>query len=99
MPESIGFIVNETLLHPGDSFDFETNYPYKVLALPIAAPWMIRKEALDLGVKLKPERIIPIHDGMLKNFAAIATSNLAQKYFEPYGIKFHPLKPGEILEV
>lgn len=97
-PESIGYIINDTLLHPGDSLNFDTTKKFSVLALPIAAPWMVRREAIDLTKKIKPAGIIPIHDGMLKDFAAQATYTLFKKILEKEGITVHPLKLGESLE-
>lgn len=98
-PESVGYILNKTLLHPGDSLTFETSNPYTVLALPVAAPWMTRMEAIALAAKLKPAHIIPIHDGMLKDFAAQASYNLFKRLFGAHGSELHPLKLGETLEV
>jgi len=98
-PESIGFLINEKLLHPGDSLNFDNSVPYKVLALPIAAPWMVRKEAIDLGIKLKPKHVIPIHDGMFKSFAADANIALFKKLFGLQGIELHPLRLGEVFEI
>ncbi len=98
-PESVGFIVGDVLLHPGDSFDFDASLSYRVLALPVAAPWMVRKEAVDLGLRLKPAHVIPIHDGMFKTFAADANTALFTKLFGQQGIVVHPLRPGEALEI
>ncbi len=98
-PESVGYIIGGKLLHPGDSFNFETNHPYEVLALPIAAPWMVRKEAIDLAITLKPVHVIPVHDGMLKDFAARATSTLVKKILEQASIQLHPLQPTDTFEI
>jgi L-ascorbate metabolism protein UlaG (beta-lactamase superfamily) len=53
-PESVGFIVGEKLLHPGDSFDFETTLPYSVLALPPTRPvcstFVSRREVSSTGI-------------------------------------------------
>ena len=43
--------------------------------------------------------IIPIHDGNFKEFALKGTYETAAGFFKPHGIQFHPLKPGELLEL
>jgi L-ascorbate metabolism protein UlaG (beta-lactamase superfamily) len=98
-PESVGYIIGEKLLHPGDSLHFETNHSYEVLALPIAAPWMVRKEALDVAIKLRPAHIIPVHDGMLKDFAAQTNAALAKRFIGEACPDFRALKSEEVLEV
>ena len=98
-PESLGFIINDKLLHAADSLDFDTSFPYQVLALPVAAPWLLRIEVIQLAIKLKPKHLIPIHDGMLKDFAARTNTSVLEKILVPHGIQFHPLQPNEVLEV
>ena len=89
-PRNIAYVVDGTLLHPGDSFDASLdafkNIP--VLALPIMAPWCTEPAAAAFAERLRPKQIIPIHDGYVKDFFLEARHQNYQRYFEGKGIKF-----------
>jgi L-ascorbate metabolism protein UlaG (beta-lactamase superfamily) len=81
-PRNIAYVVNEHLLHPGDSFDRSLD-PYRgidLLALPVMAPWNTELEVAEFALRISPKRVIPIHDGYAKDFF------LKQRYqnFENY---------------
>ena len=62
--ENIGFIVNDVLCYPGDSFA-RPDQSVDILLLPVAAPWMKISEALDYVRVIKPRVVIPTHDAIL----------------------------------
>jgi L-ascorbate metabolism protein UlaG (beta-lactamase superfamily) len=66
--ENCGFYINEYLFYPGDSFVLPEK-EVKVLALPVAAPWMRLEECIEYAKKVKPEAVFPVHDGMLRRAA------------------------------
>lgn len=61
---NIGVLINDSVYYPGDSFA-DPLRPIKVLALPVAAPWLKLSESLDFLRTIKPERAFPTHDGIL----------------------------------
>ncbi|MBB5869957.1 L-ascorbate metabolism protein UlaG (beta-lactamase superfamily) [Allocatelliglobosispora scoriae] len=61
---NIGFIIDENVYHPGDSF-FVPQGQVQTLLVPASAPWLKLSEALDFARAVKPARAIPIHDAML----------------------------------
>ncbi len=67
VPENIGFVV-DGVFHPGDSYEPVRAPPCDVLALPVAGPWLNLNQAMDLVDAVRPKRIIPIHDAILKDF-------------------------------
>jgi L-ascorbate metabolism protein UlaG (beta-lactamase superfamily) len=52
------------LLHPGDSF-FVPDQPIETLAVPIDGPWLKLSEAVDYVKAVRPETVLPIHEGEL----------------------------------
>ena len=52
------------LFHPGDSLRVPDE-PVEILALPVMAPWMAVKEAIDYFRAVSPQVAIPIHEKML----------------------------------
>jgi L-ascorbate metabolism protein UlaG (beta-lactamase superfamily) len=98
-PINVGYIINKTLFTPGDSFDFKLSSIPSVLALPVAAPWGTTTRAVELALELKPQHIIPVHDAVLNPEFAPRILEMIGGIFEKAGLKFHPLKSGEILEI
>ncbi len=99
LPHNFAFLINNTLLHPGDSISFEP-VKCKVFAMPVAGPWLKLLDAIAIAEKLKPEFVIPIHDAIIKDFMLERMYNLMCKpTLEKSGISFKPLQLGEQLEV
>ena len=61
---NIGYLVDGTLLHPGDSFHVPDRR-VDVLALPTGAPWLKASEAVDYLRAVSPRLAVPIHEGVL----------------------------------
>jgi len=95
-PENIMMTVAGKLAHPGDSHHFQTKAP--ILALPIQAPWGSLTEAVELAERLKPQAILPIHDWHWNDKAREMLYKRLEDYFGKIGIKFVPLKTGEMVE-
>ena len=92
-PEEIGVHYLDRLSHPGDSHSFtETK---AILALPVQAPWGSLVEAVRLGLELKPQHILPIHDWHWSEEARQGTYSDLEEIFGNAGITFHSLKTGE----
>ena len=56
------------LLHPGDSF-FVPDRPVQTLAVAIDGPWLKLSEAVDYVKAVRPETVLPIHEGELTDVA------------------------------
>lgn len=59
-----GYLVDGTLLHPGDAFTVPERTP-DVLLLPTAAPWLKLSEAVDYLRAVAPPLAVPIHEAVL----------------------------------
>lgn len=98
LPENLGYLINNSFLHPGDSYRIKEVGPLNVLALPVAGPWALT-DALEFAVRMRPETVIPIHDAGLKDFSLERVYYNCKLYFERHSIVFHPLSLDEMLEV
>lgn len=91
-PEQIGVHYLNLLSHPGDSHSFSETKA--ILALPITAPWGNMVTAVNLGIKLKPKYILPIHDWHLNDTARQQAYNSLVQIFEKHNITFVPIANG-----
>lgn len=93
--DNVGYLIGGRLAHPGDSL-VAPDRAVEVLALPVMAPWMAVKEAIDYLRAVAPRRAIPIHEGWLANPAALyrIITSLA-----PTGLDWHEIDDGSLLEV
>jgi L-ascorbate metabolism protein UlaG (beta-lactamase superfamily) len=92
-PEEIGIHYLDLLSHPGDSHHFtETK---AILALPVTAPWGSMVRAVNLGLELKPQYILPIHDWHWRDEARTGAYDSLEKVFGDAGIRFLKLENGK----
>lgn len=68
--ENTGFVVDDTVWHPGDSFDADTGTDadapsVPVLLVPAGGPWMKVGEAIDFVRAVRPRVAVPIHQAGL----------------------------------
>lgn len=101
-PPNVAYVVEEKLLHPGDSFarSLDTCRGIPLLALPITAPWTSEIGAAEFAERLAPKAVIPIHDGYVKEpFVRMRHDNWG-KHFSAKGVRWKSLlAPGDSDEV
>ncbi|WP_219467129.1 MBL fold metallo-hydrolase [Nonomuraea rhizosphaerae] len=88
---NVGFVVDESVYHPGDSL-FVPEARVETLLVPAAAPWLKLAEAIDFVRAVKPVRAFPIHDATL--------NDLGHEYFAGWmefkgGTDYAQLRVGE----
>lgn len=100
-PKNTAYIVGGKLLVTGDSFDEELEKlkGIEILALPIMAPWLRAIDAVAFAAAVGAKAIIPVHDGFARDFFLERQYPGFAKSFKEIKVDFHPLKPGETLEV
>lgn len=87
--QNTGYFINNRLFYPGDSLTIP-NKKVKILALPVAGPWIKVSEAIDYALKIKPNICFPVHDGILVNFGMAHTA--PQTILSNSNIKFEILE-------
>jgi len=101
-PQNTAYLVDNSFLHPGDSFadSLDAVKNTIVLALPVMAPWNTELEVAAFAGRIRPRQVIPIHDGYAKDFFRRMRYENFENYFSKQGIEFIPLDaPGASVEV
>jgi hypothetical protein len=83
-PDNLACLVNDRLLHSGDSFDpgLGEFRGVEALALPVTAPWMTELDAAAFAERLAPRRVLPVHDGYVKDFFRLRRYEAFRGYLE-----------------
>jgi len=87
-----GYMI-DNLCYPGDSL----NYPdanVDILALPITAPWMKVKDAVDYAKNINPRIIFPVHDAYIHEWANFIW-RVPENILKDFGIEFKKLELGK----
>lgn len=99
LPHNIAVLVDDRVLHPGDSHEPYGLERCDVLALPIMAPWANVVEAINFAIKLRAKIVVPIHDAFVKDFLLSRIYQMAAAALAPHGIVFRSLGLGEAIDV
>lgn len=92
---NVGFLVGGRLFHPGDSLQVP-DAEVEILAVPVMAPWMAMKEAIDFERAVGPKASIPIHDALL-SVKGLYYDRLAQ--MGPADLRWLDLDSGEPVDL
>jgi L-ascorbate metabolism protein UlaG (beta-lactamase superfamily) len=102
VPRNVACLVNGRLLNTGDSFHpLLTRYRgVEALALPISAPWLKELDAAGFAERLAPRRVVPVHDGYLRDFFRTRRYDTYAQYLEKRCIGFEAkVGPDTALEL
>lgn len=95
---NVGYLVEGAVLHPGDAFpDLPDGADVRVLALPVAAPWLRLADAVDYARRMTPGVVVPIHDVLLSDIGKAAFDRITTGLLGE--IVYRRLAPGEPLTV
>jgi hypothetical protein len=72
---NLGFLVEDSVYHPGDSFDVPGGARVDTLFVPISAPWLKLSEAVDFVRAVAPRRAYALHDCLLSDAGFKVTDN------------------------
>jgi len=92
---NVGFFIQNTFFFPGDAFTL-INKEIKLLALPVAGPWMKISEALDYALTLKPIKAFPVHDAGSTSISFV--HSFVERVLGPKGIEFINLEDGGTID-
>ncbi len=90
-----GYLVDGRLYLPGDSLQVPSQ-AVEILAVPVAAPWMAAKEAVEFVRAVDPTVAVPIHEKVLASTAMVY--GLLQK-LKPTDTQWLDLDDGRTVEV
>jgi L-ascorbate metabolism protein UlaG (beta-lactamase superfamily) len=93
---NLGFLVEESLYHPGDSFDLPTDVQVDTLFVPISGPWLKISESIDFVRAVAPRRAFALHDCLLSEAGfAVYDGNMARLS----GCEYARLTAGEAVSL
>lgn len=95
---NVGFLVNDTVYHPGDSFTVPPTTVDTAL-VPVHAPWSAIGEVLDFEIALRAKRAYQIHDGLLNENGFGVVYGHVRRIAGEYGTDFRVLDPGETVDL
>jgi L-ascorbate metabolism protein UlaG (beta-lactamase superfamily) len=95
--ENVAYLVEESLLHPGDAYVVPP-VPIDTLLVPTSGPWTKTGDAIDYVRAVGPARSIQIHEGSL-NARGIASVARLLGADGATGIPLLTLSDGESVEI
>jgi L-ascorbate metabolism protein UlaG (beta-lactamase superfamily) len=89
---NVGYIVEGTVYHPGDSL-IVPDVPVQTLLVPTHAPWGRTSEVVDFMISVRAPQAFQIHDGLINERGTALIEGLINRTTTPYGIAFEHLAP------
>lgn len=96
--ENIGVVIDDSVVNPGDSFDYP-NVETNVLFVAIAAPWLKIVESMNYVESVKPKIVIPVHNALLSEFGESVNGSWMKEVCGSIGAEYRVLAPGESVMV
>lgn len=62
---NLGFLVEDSVYHPGDSFDVPAGATVETLFVPVSGPWLKLSESVEFVRAIGPRRAYALHDSLL----------------------------------
>jgi L-ascorbate metabolism protein UlaG (beta-lactamase superfamily) len=62
---NLGFLIEDSIYHPGDSFDVPEGATVDTLFVPISGPWLKLSESVQFVRSVAPRQAFALHDGLL----------------------------------
>ena len=92
---NLGYLINESVYHPGDSFDVPADAHIDTLFVPVSGPWLKLSESVDFVRAVAPRRAYALHDGLLNdNGYAVTDANMSKLS----GCEYARLAPGTTVD-
>ncbi|MET9273860.1 MBL fold metallo-hydrolase [Kribbella sp. NPDC003557] len=92
--ENVGFLVDDAVYHPGDSFTRPDRAVHTNL-VPISGPWFALPPAVEYARAVQAEQLVGIHDGLLSPIGL----GMFPRFFNSDERPYHGLTPGQSLEI
>jgi L-ascorbate metabolism protein UlaG (beta-lactamase superfamily) len=96
---NIGYLVDENVYHPGDSFIIPDGISVKTLLVPVHAPWNKVSEVVDFVIGVRAPRAFPVHDALLNGTGLELVEGHVKRLGAKYGTEFTHLSTRESVDV
>lgn len=98
MVANVGYLVADSVYHPGDSF-VVPDVPVQTLLLATNAPWSKASEVIDFAVAVRAARAFQIHDSLVTDVYANIVEGHLVRIAGPFGLDFTHLRPTQTVTV
>ena len=85
--QNTGYFIGRDLFYPGDAFTNPKKL-VRILALPVAAPWLTIQDVLQYVKEVNPKIAFSVHDGMLNEFGLGYVKKVIPEILKSFGISF-----------
>lgn len=96
---NIGYLIDDNVFHPGDSFVVPDGIDVKTLLVPIHAPWSKVGEVVDFVISVRAPRAFPVHDALLNELGRGIVEGHVTRIGARYGTTYRRLAPRDSVEV
>jgi L-ascorbate metabolism protein UlaG (beta-lactamase superfamily) len=87
MIANVGYLIDDAVYHPGDSFTVPP-VPVNTLLLPAAAPWSKMAEVIDFAIAVRAPFAYPIHDFVISDTYQGILRNVLGSIVERFGVQY-----------
>lgn len=95
MVANIGYLIDGSLYHPGDSFTVPHGVDVSTVLVPVHAPWSKTAEVIDFVTSVRAARAFQIHDALLNETGVQLVEGHVARIGGLYGTEFRHLALGE----
>lgn len=96
---NIGYLLDDNVYHPGDSFVVPDGVSIQTLLVPLHAPWSKASEVVDFVIAVRAPRAFQIHDGLLNDIGLNIVEGHVRRLGAKYGTEYRHLSAGESVEL
>ncbi|NHW45742.1 MBL fold metallo-hydrolase [Paenarthrobacter sp. MSM-2-10-13] len=96
---NIGYLVDDNVFHPGDSFVVPDGINVQTLLVPLHAPWSKVGEVVDFVISVRAPQAFPVHDALLNELGRGIVEGHVTRIGARYGTTYRRLAPKESVEV
>jgi L-ascorbate metabolism protein UlaG (beta-lactamase superfamily) len=98
MVPNVGYLVDDAVYHPGDSFTVP-EAAVRTLLLPTNAPWSKASEVIDFAVAVRAPQAFQVHDSLVTPVYANIVEGHLNRIAGPFGVDFTHLDPKQTVSV
>lgn len=91
---NVGYLIDDTVYHPGDSL-IVPPVEVPLLLAPLHAPWSKAAEVADFIVGVRPRQVRPIHDGLINDIGRGIIESVVGRVVDGHGVDYTSWRPAD----
>ena len=96
---NVGYVVDDAVFHPGDSFTVPRGVTVPTVLVPLHAPWSKMSEVIDFMIATRATTAFQIHDALLSENGFGVVETQVAHFAGLYGTSYRHLSPRESVEI